>query len=188
MYGSYVIGINGAIELMKRGATTLPVGAYTRSGAFDYGWRPVRYAWSEKRTHIDNLFTSLAALAGIAESAQPAHEPDVYEAAIECIVRSAIYLKDESFAHESEVRLYGRALATNAEVNFRVGEYGIVPYLTVELAKDRHPAVGRFPVQHINMGPGLREREAAFAGLSVALDRLGYGHVTVDDRSGSRRT
>lgn len=186
MYGSYAIGINGAYLLEKRPAESPPVAGDAASGAFDLGWRPVRYEWRAKRAHIDKLFQSLVALAVIAEAATK-HDPDAYEAAIECIIRSAIYMKHESFEHEQEVRLYGRAKATNALVDFRVGKYGIVPYLTVELGKELQRIVGRFPVVQINVGPGLGERESAKAGLGIALERLGYEHVRVEDYAASRR-
>lgn len=188
LYGPYAVGINGAMALQKVERSEAPDTPRQSSGRFDTGWRRVLYSNAEKANHVEQLLRALTSLADEASLAESQTDPDVYQAAIECVIRSSAYMKHRSFQHEREVRLYGRAALTNSQVRLRSGKYGVSPYVEVRLDEAAPNRGGNFPLQRINLGPGLPQPAAAMAGLRIALDETGYEKVKITDLSDGRRT
>jgi len=106
----------------------------------------------------------------------------VYVTAIDFIVRVAAHLKHERYAHEQEVRLYGRAELTGAEVFFRTRNKVIIPYIKIKADGQDH----RLPLLRINVGHGV-DFDMAEIGVKTALRRNGFAHLPVENKAGSRR-
>lgn len=179
MYGSYALGIDADVVFTKY---AIPTGSTPMlSARFQAGWRPVVYEPDEQRMQFARMEKCLFRLARLEET------EEVRRTAIDAILSCSAYLKHQSFGHEKEVRLYGRAQPTGAQVEFRSGRYGIVPYLRVQLASES-PVTEGFPIVEVRVGPGLRDTGSAQAGLKIALRYLGYADVPVTLVAGSRRS
>lgn len=184
-YGGYAIGLFPDMRLTKQAAPTVPPGSYQATGAFDTGWRPVLYEEEAQRAHIESLFDILSELAEVQGGST--HIPDVYGAAVECILRAAVYMKHPNFASEQEVRLYGRSLSTNADIDLHIGRFGVVPHLLIRANEYSDENRAPLPIHRIHLGPGLLQPQSAKRGLEVALRAFGHAQVAVVDVSGSRR-
>lgn len=181
-YGAYAVGLDSRLPLEKVVADELPPGMYPMSAVFELGWRLVLYDNAAKRDHTDNLLRILLELAELDDP----EEEEIRLAAIECIIRATAYMKDEHYAHEREVRLYGRATLANARVFFRVSDYGIVPFVKVRSGPELVPAP--LPIVQINIGPGVQYPATAEAGLRVALRQSGYPEsIVIENVAGTRR-
>jgi hypothetical protein len=182
-YGPYAVGLDSQFHLEKVVARDQPLGMSPMSAVFELGWRRVLYEKQAKDDHVDNLILVLRDLAGLDDP----DEDEVRLAAIECIIRATAYMKDEPFAYENEVRLYGRATLANARVYFRVSDLGIVPFVKVR-SGGATPGKARLPLIQVNLGLGVHHPTTAEAGLRVALRQSGYpDSVAIVNVAGSAR-
>lgn len=191
LYGSYAIGINSRAGLTKDLAD---VGAeYKLDPSFEFGWRRVIYAQDRKLIVCQQLYAALIELAKLDSDLRFNKNCERCLLAQEAIFQVAVYFKEESSSHEKEVRLYGRAKETSAKMNFKTSTYGILPYLEVT-AKPLTAAQGErlnFPIERINLGPGLLASQSAKIGLELALEtyryKSGSGPVIVNILRTTRR-
>ena len=180
IYGKYAVGLNSGMRLTK--ATAMP-GVVPMTAAFELGWRQVLYGDEEKLAHVKRLLQVLGTFAD-EQVRSSNHRPDIYDTAVDFIVRVAAHLKHRRFAHEEEVRLYGRGDPTGAEVFFRARGEVIVPFIKIQAdGSDR-----RLPLRGVNVGYGL-DYEMAEIGLKTALRLNGYDRspLAIRNVAGSRR-
>lgn len=183
LYGSYAVGFSPITPLTKLPNTDFRSRTSENVGDFRVGWRLVIYDDDKKLKLIQKLFIVLTRLAKFCQHPQYEPDCDACIAAYECIIRCAVYMKHQSFTHEREVRLFGRARKTDARVEFRVGDFGIVPFMTIRPLENTKT----FPISQINLGPGLIALSSAKVGLEVALHHFKQDHVEIRNVASSRR-
>lgn len=178
LYGKYAVGLNSGMRLTK---ATASEGVVPMEAAFELGWRRVLYDDDAKAEHVGRLFQVLGGFAAM--QLKDDHRPDIYVTAIDFIVRVAAHLKHRRFAHEEEVRLYGRGEPTGARVFLRTRGEIIVPYIKIQA-----DGADRLPLRGINVGYGV-DYEMAEIGLKTALRLNTYPFASPEVRNvaGSRR-
>ena len=199
LYGSYSVEFNTDISLTK---VQRDYGDLGLNPEFKLGWQKVIYDKNEKIKLAQALHLRLLNMAQqeLATNRSHSYSFAQQKMAIDCIYQLAIYFKEESSSHEQEVRLYGRAKETNSAIKFRVGKYGIIPYIEVKayhrifrkhqiddiptdfntsLRKPRQTK-SNFPILRILIGPGLIYPKTAKVGLEIALQNFNYKGVNVE--------
>jgi hypothetical protein len=189
-YGKYAIGLNPGMTLQKAVRGDSSISSPPMHPGFETGWGRVLYERDEKRDLAEKTVRALGEIAqgeGIDEGGVNQASEEGYLAALECVLRAAVHMKDELFRHEEEVRLYGRAARTDAQVKFRTRGEIIVPYIRI-MADQDHPSLsGRLlPLMGVGLGPGV-DAESAKIALDALLKSKGYHWITVNDVSGSHR-
>lgn len=184
-YGQYAIGFNPGMSLTKAVRDNPDASSPPLHPGFETGWRRVLYERDEKRQQAERLLSALEEIEDLRGTSDPDGEGHL--AAIECVVRTAAHMKDELFRHEHEVRLYGRARRTDAEVSYRARGEMVVPYIKIMADQDHPSRSGRLlPLMGVGLGPGL-DAKSAKIGLDALLRSKGYDWISVEDRSGSHR-
>jgi hypothetical protein len=184
-YGTYSFGINTSMPLQVRTSPerpTPPIAQWTQQrGAAQRGvatgWRQVLYDEGEKYELIDRLLASLGDLAPKYTGDGTQESGDAYRLAMEQYATVIAFLKHPSFKDEREVRLHVSFFSEAPGIQFRVGRFGVVPYVQLEPQQKLVPnaddfpqgAESHFPLREIVVGPGLADPIAAVEGLTVAL-------------------
>jgi len=175
LYGSYAVGFSPQSELTKEiGDGSEDVNL---APEFRFGWRKVVYQKSEKVRLGEKLFDKLTLLS----ESENVHDDDIKcdlcNFVLDCMFQCAIYMKDSSSMHESEVRLYSRPKRAGAKIDFRISNFGITPFVKVVYMgekKGKNLTLLHFPISEIRLGPGLLDPQSAKVGLETALEALGY--------------
>lgn len=84
------------------------------------------------------------------------------------------FFKNAGFAEEKEFRFVFSPLLKFHHVNFRVGVYGLIPYLEMKM-KDGE----KLPLKRIVIGPS-KDRDLLKAGIYMFLESNGHAGVSID--------
>lgn len=84
------------------------------------------------------------------------------------------FLKNSGFAEENEFRLVFSRGIFMPKVNFRVGGYGLIPYLNIKMKGG-----DRLPIKKVVIGPA-KDNELIHLGVRMLLDENGYNDVLIE--------
>ncbi|HCR1838985.1 DUF2971 domain-containing protein [Enterobacter kobei] len=118
---------------------------------------------------IKNLFES------IAQSA-----PDVFDSFINFIRLNSLissnipFFKNIGFSEEKEFRLVFSPLLKFPHIKFRVGAYGLIPYLEMKMRGG-----DKIPIKRIIIGPS-KDRELLKNGVYMFLENNNYSGIPID--------
>lgn len=87
----------------------------------------------------------------------------------ECLTELAFYSKHDSFKEEDEWRIY----ASSADLEFRVSQGRIIPYITVDMSSRQNAKL--MPIKEIILGP-RNDRLDAERVLMYMASEYGYGN------------
>ncbi|MCX8287921.1 DUF2971 domain-containing protein [Enterobacter pseudoroggenkampii] len=84
------------------------------------------------------------------------------------------FLKNYGFSEENEFRfVFSRGIGM-PKVNFRVGAYGLIPYLNIRMKDDK-----KLPIAKVVIGPA-KDKEMIYLGVRMILDANGYNDVQIE--------
>lgn len=84
------------------------------------------------------------------------------------------FFKNAGFREEDEFRIVFTRKLMMPKVNFRVGAYGLTPYLNVKMQDD-----GKLPIKRVIIGPA-KDKELISMGVRMLLDANKYSNVSIE--------
>ncbi|EIY5121373.1 DUF2971 domain-containing protein [Klebsiella quasipneumoniae] len=84
------------------------------------------------------------------------------------------FFKNLGFSEEKEFRFVFSPSFMFSEVNFRVGAYGLIPFLDIKMKEN-----SKLPIKKIIIGPS-KDRELLEMGINLFLQKNGYAGIPVD--------
>ena len=84
------------------------------------------------------------------------------------------FFKNLGFSEEKEFRFVFSPLIKLPKVNFRVGAYGLIPYIEMKMLREE-----KLPVKRIIIGPS-KDRDLLKTGVYIFLENNNYSNIPIE--------